>query len=130
MMIWDIYDALVADDVIRDLAGNNIKFYEYPEAKSMTETHIIIDPLDPPKPGDFADDQWLTDDYLFQIDVWSKSLEERNLIANTIRKVLWDKLNVRQFGGNGVDEWDEDYDIYRDARQYRGKKYIPELNNL
>lgn len=122
-MIWDIYNALLADDVISDLVSGKVKFYEYPEAKNMTETHVIIDPLDPPKPSDFADDKWLTDDYLYQIDVWSKDLEERDLIASTIRRVLWDDLNVRQFGGNGIDEYDKDYDIFRDARRYRGKKY-------
>ncbi len=129
-MLWDIYNVLKENVVINDLVGNRIKFYKYPEPKDMKETHIIIAPLDPPKPGDYADDQWLTDDYLLQIDVWSKDMEEKDLIAKTIRKVLWDKLNVRQFGGNGVDEWDEDYDIYRDARQYRGKKYRKDFDSL
>lgn len=129
-MIWDIYNALLTDDVISDLVSDRIKFYEYPEAKSMTKTHVIIDPLDPPKPSDFADNQWLTDDYLYQIDVWSKEMDERDLIASTIRQILWDKLNVRQFGGNGIDEYDKDYDIFRDARHYRGKKYRDDFNNL
>lgn len=126
-MIWDIYDSLTKNDVIKDLVGKRIKFYEYPEVNDMKETHIIIDPLDAPKPDDYADNKWLTDDYLFQIDVWSKDMEERNLIANTIREVLWNKLNIRQFGGNGIDEYDKEHDVFRDARQYRGKKYIEEL---
>jgi hypothetical protein len=129
-MIWDIYNALIENAHINDLIGDRIKFYEYPEAKNMKDTHIIIDPIDVPKPGDYADNEWLTDDYLYQIDVWSKDLKERDLVASTIRKVLWNKLNIRQFGGNGVDEWDKDYDIYRDARQYRGKKYSDNFNKL
>ncbi|WP_277679482.1 hypothetical protein [Gracilibacillus dipsosauri] len=123
-MIWDIYNALIADELINEKAGNNIKFYEYPEAKDVKETHLIIDPLDPPKPGDFADDKWLTDDYLFQIDVWSKDMNERDLIANIIRQIMW-QLNFRQVGG--IDEYDSDYDIFRDARRYRGKKYVKNL---
>ncbi|MDY0396778.1 hypothetical protein RWE15_23880 [Virgibacillus halophilus] len=95
--------------------------------KSMTETHIIIDPLDPPKPGDYADDKWLTDDYLFQIDVWSKGMEERDLIANKIQHIMW-KMNFRQVGG--MDEYDNDYEIFRDARRYRGKAYRKDFNTL
>ncbi|GIN74030.1 hypothetical protein J14TS2_45050 [Bacillus sp. J14TS2] len=126
-MIWTIYNELTADGVISDLIGNRIKFYEYPEPNDVKETHIIIDPLDPPKPGDFADDNWLTDDYLFQIDVWSKDMVARDLIANKIRHVMW-QLNFRQIGG--MDEYDKEYDIYRDARRYRGKAYRKDFNRL
>ncbi len=127
MMKWHIYDALLTDAVISDLVSNRIKFYEYPEAKDVKETHIIIDPIDVPKPGDYADDKWLTDDYLFQIDVWSKNMTERDLIANKIRHIMW-QLNFRQVGG--MDEYDNEYDIYRDARRYRGKAYRKDFNNL
>jgi len=125
MMIWDIYSALMADELINEKAGNNIKFYEYPEAKDVKETHIIIDPLDVPKPSDYADNQWLTDDYLFQIDVWSKNMAERDLIASKIRRIMW-QLNFSQIGG--MDEYDGDFDVFRDARRYRGKKYVKKLS--
>lgn len=126
-MIWTIYNALIADELISDLVGDRIKFYEYPEPNDVKETHIIIDPLDPPKPGDYADDKWLTDDYLFQIDVWSKNMNDRDVIANKIRHIMWG-LNFRQVGG--MDEYDNEYDIYRDARRYRGKAYRKDFNNL
>lgn len=126
-MIWKIHDSLLANNVIHDLVGNRIKFYEYPEGKDVKETHIIIDPLDTPKPGDYADDKWLTDDYMFQIDVWSKNMEERNIIANAIREIMW-KLNFRQT--DGMDEYDSDYDVFRDARRYRGKAYRKDFDSL
>ncbi|MEI3596907.1 MULTISPECIES: hypothetical protein [unclassified Oceanobacillus] len=126
-MIWTIYNALLADAVISDLAGDRIDFYEYPEPADIKETHIIIDPLVVPKPGDYADDTWLTDDYMFQIDVWSKDMDERNLIANKIQYFMW-KLNFRQI--DGMDEYDNEYDIFRDARRYRGKAYRKDFNNL
>src|SRR5690625_2738139 len=125
MMIWDIYSALMADELISEKAGNNIKFYEYPEAKDVKETHIIIDPLSAPKPSDYADDKWLTDDYMYQIDVWSKDLQEASLIADRIRRVMW-RLNFRQT--DGIDEYDNDFKIFRDARRYRGKKYRSDIN--
>ena len=126
-MIWSIYDAFIADDVVAEKVGNNIKFYEYPEAKDVKETHIIIDPMSTPKPDDYADDKWLTDDYMFQIDVWSKDMTERDAIASKIRDLMW-QLNFRQT--DGMDEYDSDYDIYRDARRYRGKAYRKDFNNL
>lgn len=128
-MIWEVYNTLLADSVIKELVGNRIKFYEYPEPNNVKETHIIIDPIDVPKPGDYADDKWLTDDYLFQIDVWSKSMNERDIIALKVRKIMLETLNFKQLSG-GVDEWDKDYDIYRDARRYRGKAYRKDFNNL
>ena len=126
-MIWTIYNLLLADSVVNDLAGNRIKFYKYPEPNDVKETHIIIDPLDPPKPGDYADDKWLTDDYLFQIDVWSKDMAERDLIAAKIQSLMWG-MNFRQVGG--MDEYDNEYDIFRDARRYRGNAYSKDFNNL
>ena len=126
-MIWTIYNALLADAVISDLVGDRIKFYEYPDPADIKETHIIIDPLDVPKPGDYADNTWLTDDYMFQIDVWAKDMAERDLIAKKIQSLMW-KMNFRQIGG--MDEYDSDYEIYRDARRYRGKAYRKDFKNL
>lgn len=125
--MWDIYNILIADEVISDLIGDRIKFYEYPEAKGMTETHIVIDPLDTPKSSDFADDKWLTDEYLYQIDVWSKDLKERDLISEKIRHIMW-SINFKQT--DGIDEYDKDYDVFRVARRYRGKAYRKDFNNL
>lgn len=128
MMIWDVYNALITDKDINRLVGNRIKFYEYPEPNDVKETHIIIDPISAPVPATFADDKWLTDDYMFQIDVWSKNMEERNLIANTIREIMWRQLNFRQT--DGMDEYDNDYDVFRDARRYRGKAYRKDFDSL
>lgn len=126
-MLYKIYNALIEDKYIAEKAGNRVKFYEYPEAKDIVETHIIIDPLDIPQPGDFADNKWLTDDYLIQIDIWSKNMEERNTIARKIRKILWEELNLRQLPG-GIDEYNKEYDIFRDGRRYRGKEYNKNIN--
>ncbi len=129
MMIDKIYEALIADTLINDLVGRRIKYYEYPEAKDVKETHIIIDPISPPDPGDFADDTWLTDDYFYQIDVWSKDMDERDIISSKIRKIMLKQFNFKQLSG-GVDEWDKEYDIFRDARRYRGKSYRKDFNKL
>ncbi|SEQ23637.1 hypothetical protein SAMN05216232_1989 [Virgibacillus subterraneus] len=121
-MLDVIYEAFIADSLISSKVGGRIKFYEYPETADMTKTHIVIDPLDTPKPSDFADNKWLMEDFMFQIEVWSKNKTDRDMIAKRIQYIMWD-LN---FGndGSGVDEYDSDLSIYRDARRYRGKSYV------
>jgi len=125
-MLEKIYEALVADPYINTQAGDRIKYYDYPDAASMTDTHIIIDPLDAPQPGDFGDNEILTDDYLYQVDVWSKDRIVRDELAKKIRKVLWN-IDLVPYG-SGVDEYDKDYKVYRDARRYRGKEYVADLD--
>lgn len=125
-MKWEIYEELIKDTYILEHAKNRIKFHKYPEVKSINETHIVIDPLDVPKPDDFADNNWMTDDYLFQIDVFSKHDEVCDEIAKRIQLIMWNKLNFVQVGG--VPQYDEEYDLYRDARRYRGKAYREFLN--
>lgn len=119
-MLDKIYDALLQDKYIKQHCDGRIKYYEYPETKTLDAPHIIIDPIDVPIPSDYADNIWLTDVFLYQIDVWSNDLQVTQTLANKVRMVLW-SLNFRQ--RKGIDEWDKDYNIFRDARQYEGKAY-------
>lgn len=120
-----IYQALIADDYIQEKVKDRIKGYEYPATGDVTGPFIVIDPLDAPLPSDYADDNWLTDDYLFQIEVWSKNRLITQELASRIRHVMWD-LGFRQ--NSGINEFDEG--IYRDARRYRGKLYRDDLDSL
>ncbi|SNT42349.1 hypothetical protein SAMN05444672_12236 [Bacillus sp. OK838] len=123
-----IYNALIADPYIKEKAAGRIKFYEFPETSSVTMApNIIIDPLDVPLPKDFADDKWLTYDCLFQIEVWSKNRMVTNELSGRIRNVMW---NFGFSQGTGVDEWDEDAGVFRDARRYRGKLYRDDVDTL
>jgi hypothetical protein len=122
-VIYKIYEAFLVDPLIQSKTNGRIKFYEYPAAGDVTGPCIVIDPIAPPLPGDFADNKWLTDEYLFQIEVWSKSHEDTESIAKQIRRVMWEGLSFAQMG-TGVDEYNEELTIYRDARRYRGKTYV------
>lgn len=126
-MMTRIYNAMMDDNYIVEKAYGRIKYYEYPPTDNLTEPHIIIDPLDTPTAADFADDTWLTDDYLYQIEVWSNNRLVTKGLADRIRMIMWD-LGFRQSGG--IDEWDKDYNIFRDARRYRGKAYRTDLGSL
>ncbi|MFD2637691.1 hypothetical protein [Piscibacillus salipiscarius] len=123
-MEYQFYEAFKVDPIIQEKVGQRIKFYKYPNTEDLEKgPFIIIDPLDPPLPSDYADNKWLTEDYLYQIEVWSFNKTDRDLVAKQIQQILWDQFNFGNYGG-GVDEWDQDLNVYRDARRYRGKKYV------
>lgn len=122
-MIWRIYDAFISDPlVVEKVVEDGIKFYEYPPTGDVSGLYIVIDPLDVPKPSDYADNKWLTKDYLYQIEIWSKVEADTKVVAEKIEKIMWEQFGFFQNGG--IDEYDEDTGIYRDARRYRGKQYV------
>ncbi len=95
-----IYDALIAEPYILSNANGRIKYYEYPETGDVTGPFIIIAPLDIPRPSAFADDNWLTNDCLLQIDVWTRNRTTTGELAERIQKVMWD-IQFHQTGGVG-----------------------------
>ncbi|MEW4223137.1 hypothetical protein [Rossellomorea marisflavi] len=122
-MKWKIYHALKADSYITTHVINEIKFYEYPPTDHMEGIYVVVDPLDVPCPGDYADNQPLTDDYLFQVEVWGKDGALVELIAKRIRKIL---LGMSFSPGSGDDQWDKETKIYRYVQRYEGVFYIDE----
>lgn len=124
-MIFEIQDKLKQDSYIQEHVEDRVRAYQYPKPEDLHAPHIIIDPLDVPIPGDYADDTWLTDDYLYQIEVWSHDYKVTKEVSKRIRIALWG-LGFGQ--GEGTDEYDDDFNIFRDARRYRGKKYKPDFN--
>lgn len=123
-----IYEALMADDYIKQQASGRIKFYLYPESASMTQPHIVIDSLSPPSDGDYADNEPLTEEYLYQIDVWTKNRLVTKELAKRVKKALR-QAGITYIPG-GVDEYDKDTGIYRDARRYKAKTYTEEVEAL
>lgn len=120
-MEGEIYEALMSDDFIASEAAGRIKYYKFPPTGDITAPYIVIDPLTPGQASDFADNTWLTDDYLYQIDVMTLNRMRTKELAKRVRKVL-DVIGLREHK-SGVDEWDEDTGIFRIARRYSGKKY-------
>lgn len=127
-MMMVIYNALIADEYIKQQAFGRIKFYEYPETGSVTQPYIVIDPLGPPLSDDYADNKPLTDEYLYQIDVWTKN----RLVTKELAKRIKDTMQELGFGyfAGGVDEYDKATGIYRDARRFKGKAYTEEVEAL
>ncbi|WP_112181380.1 DUF3168 domain-containing protein [Paraliobacillus zengyii] len=121
-----IYEALVADAYIKEQGLERIKFYEYPETGEVHEPYIVIDPVAPPSPIDFADNKWTKLDYFLQIDVWSPDRKLTDQIADKILNIMWSKFGFSQHPG--PKEYDQG--VFRDARRYRGSLYREDFNNL
>ncbi|WP_432352661.1 hypothetical protein [Sporosarcina sp. A2] len=114
-----IYNELMADEYIKQQASGRIKFYDYPQAADVVNPYIVIDPLSPPLPSDYGDDEPLYDEYLYQIDVWTKNRLITKELARRIGQVM-KSLGYGYFGG-AADEYDKDSGVFRDARRYKGK---------
>lgn len=126
-MLNDIYFALKENPLIKEKVGDRIVFYEYPDTSDLNDgPFIIIDPLEPPRPDDYADNTWITEDQLFQIEVWSKDGEERDEIASQIQEILWKELGYPNVA-SGPSEYDKKAEVFRDARRYKGKQYVDSL---
>lgn len=124
-MMMVIYNALIADEYIQQQASGRIKFYAYPETGDVTAPYVVIDALGPPMPADYGDDEPLTDDYLYQIDVWTKDRLITKELSSKIAKVMR-SIGFGYYAG-AVDEYDQETGIFRDARRYRGKAYTDEI---
>lgn len=116
-----IYQALRADALILSKVEGRFKYYEYPETGDVTQPYIIIDPLAPPIPNEFGDNEWIAEEHLIQIDVWAKTRADKDLLGKRIREVMQGIGFVQS--GSGVDEYDKDVNIFRDGRRYVGVTY-------
>lgn len=118
-IMMNLYNVLMADAYINEKAAGRIKFYEYPATADVTAAYIVIDPLSTPIDSNFADDEVIAEEYLFQIDVWTKSRIDTAELSKRIKSTL--RANGYYYFAGGVNEYDKETKIYRDARRYRKK---------
>lgn len=127
-MLDYMYSLLIADSIINQYVGNRIKYYEYPATGDFSGIYIVLDPIDPDRIGDYADNTYLSEESLIQVDIWSDSRKTRDLVAKQIRKILVEENEFSE--KTGPDEWDKDTGIFRIARRYSKKLYRKDFNNL
>jgi hypothetical protein len=121
-MIYDLYNALKTSDLITSKVSE-IKFFEFPDTDKVKGIHIIINPVTPPEPTDYADKTYTALEQIFQVDVWSLNYDDTASIAGEVTRVLYKELRAPQNDGM-TPEYDSDTGIHRDARRYRFKKPI------
>ena len=132
----DIYNALLADtELMKHVDKKDIKFQDYPNAQDIVNTAIIIDPLISPNPSDYADNENLTYEFLYQVDVFVK----QNKGVNGRSLCEWLILRVQQVlrsngfldTGTGVKpDWDKENRLHRQTKRFEGKIYKEEMEQL
>lgn len=133
-LMMEMYEKFVNDPVIsKYIKQNDIKFYTYPNAKDIKNALIVIDEIISPTTNNFADNNPLTYEYVFQIDIFIKqnsnnvngSLVSRELILR-ISKIMWQTFDFAEFNSMKP-EFIEDFNLYRQSKQFKGRKYIKEM---
>lgn len=122
-MMEDIRSALLTSSLIVSKQAK-IKFLVFPDTDTFTGLHIIINPVTPPKPTDYADNIVYTAiEQIYQINVWTKSYADSQAVANEIRDVLLRERHFIHDDGAPL-EFDKSTGIYNDARRYKCKQTI------
>ena len=128
-LMTEMYNVFLKDDVISQYVDKQaIKFITYPNANDIKNTMIVIDDLQSPTPRDYADNDNLTYEYAYQIDVFvkqnsnfnSRLLCERLILR--VQRIMW-----TEFGFGEIDSlrptYDNEYGLYRRAKVFKGKQY-------
>ena len=125
-----IYEALINNEEIMKLVPkNNIKFFDYPNAQEIKDIVIVIDPLDTPTPSDYADNDNLTYEYFYQIDVFVKQKQGVNgrvlsdRLVFLIQRIMWEVLGFGE-ASSMKPEYIKEFNIYRQAKRFEGKQYF------
>ncbi|WP_436950614.1 hypothetical protein [Staphylococcus xylosus] len=128
-IMMKIYKAITDNqEIMNNVNKNDIKFYDYPNAQEIKMTCIVIDPIDTPKPSDFADDDNMTYEYLFQIDIFVKQntgingrvLSDR--LVFLLQRIMWEQLGFGETSSIKP-EYIKDFKLYHQAKRFEGKQY-------
>ncbi|MCG2355698.1 hypothetical protein K4S27_11205 [Staphylococcus epidermidis] len=132
-LMMTFYNALINDPEIKQyVSKENIKFYDYPNANEIKDVVIVIDDLMSPLPSDYADNDNLTYEFLYQIDVFVKQNKNTNgrLLSSRlilrVQRILWEQFGFGEMSSNKP-EYIKDFNIYRQSKTFNGKQYYKEM---
>lgn len=132
-LMMNFYNALINDPEINQyISKENIKFFDYPNANEIKDVVIVIDDLMSPLPSDYADNDNLTYEFLYQIDVFVKQNKKTNgrLLSNRlilrVQRILWEQFGFGEMSSNKP-EYIKDFNIYRQSKTFNGKQYYKEM---
>ncbi|WP_145466026.1 hypothetical protein [Staphylococcus epidermidis] len=125
-----IYEAIIDNkEIMNHVQKNNIKFFDYPNAQEIKDVVIVIDPLDTPTPTDFGDNDNLTYEYFYQIDVFVKQKQGVNgrvlsdRLVFLIQRMMWEVLGFGETSSIKP-EYIKEFSIYRQTKSFEGKQYF------
>lgn len=132
-LMMDFYNAFIKDEELsRYIDSNSIKFFEYPNANSIKNVIIVIDELTAPIPRDYADNNNLTYEFAYQIDVFVKNDSNKSgrLLSNRlilrVQKILWEVFGFGEFDSSKP-EYMSDFSLFRQTKKFKGKQYKREM---
>ena len=129
-LMMEMYEAFKADKELSEHV-KDIRFFTYPNANDVKAPVIVIDDLTTPIPGDFADDDYLTYQYLYQIDLFVKQNSNVNgrLLSNRliyrIQRIMYEQFRFT-VNSSGKPEYISDFNLYRSTLSFTGKIYREE----
>lgn len=129
-LMMEMYEAFKADKELSEHV-KEIRFFTYPNANDVKAPVIVIDDLTTPIPKDFADDDNLTYQYLYQIDLFVKQNSNVNgrLLSNRliyrIQRIMYEQFRFT-VNSSGKPEYISDFNLYRSTLSFTGKIYIEE----
>lgn len=125
-----IYEAITKnEEFMSHVDKNNIKFFDYPNANEIQDVVVVIDPLDTPTPSDYADNDNMTFEYFYQIDVFVKQKPGVNgrvlsdKLVFLLQRIMWTQLGFPETSGINP-EYNKDFNLYHQAKRFEGKEYI------
>jgi len=128
-LMTEMYNVFLKDDVISQYVDKQaIKFITYPNANDIKNTIIVIDDLQSPVPKDFADDDNLTYEYAYQVDVFVKQNSNTNSrllcerLILRIQRIVWQQLGFVEIS-SAEPQFNEEHAFYRRTKVFKGKQY-------
>lgn len=117
-----IVTVLRANQRFKELVGNHLKIYTYPESDKKAPLFVTVVPMDPPAPELAGSDDLLGQRFYFQINVEGLDRHDVKEVAAIVRMTM-SGLNFAQLE-TGLDQYFKDTHRYVDARRYQGGSKI------
>lgn len=125
-----MYEAIMNnEEFMSHVDKNNIKFFDYPNANEIQDVVVVIDPLDTPTPADYADNDNMTFEYFYQVDVFVKQKPGTNgrvlsdKLVFLLQRIMWEKLGFNETSSIKP-EYNKEFNLYHQAKRFEGKEYI------
>lgn len=125
-----MYEAIMNNgEFMSHVDKSNIKFFDYPNANEIQDVVVVIDPLDTPTPADYADNDNMTFEYFYQVDVFVKQKPGVNgrvlsdKLVFLLQRIMWEKLGFNETSSIKP-EYNKEFNLYHQAKRFEGKEYI------
>lgn len=127
-LMMEMYTAFMNDELLSEHI-ESIRFFDYPNANDVTEPIIVIDDLSTPIPSDFGDNDYLSHQFIYQVDLFIKQNESINgrllstRLIQRVQRIMWDEFNFH-VSMSGKPDYLKDFNLFRTTISFKGKIYI------